>query len=99
GYDDALDAVGIHGLGGTWGALATGLLACASVNGVDGLFYGNPSQAGIQLVSILATWGYCYLATRLLLRVTDALVGLRVMPEAEFTGLDLSEHNERGYSL
>jgi len=99
GYDDALDVVGIHGIGGTWGALATGLFACAAVNGSNGLFYGNPGQAWIQIVSIVATWGYCYIASRIILYVVDAVVGLRVTPEEEFTGLDLSEHNERGYSL
>ena len=99
GYDDALDVVGIHGLGGTWGALATGLFACASVNGVDGLFYGNPHQAWVQLVSIVVTWGYCYTVTRLILAALKAVMELRVLPDAEFSGLDLSEHNERGYSL
>lgn len=99
GYDDALDVVGIHGVGGTWGALATGLFACAAINNADGLFYGNPEQAWIQIVSIVATWGYCYIVSRIILYVVDAVVGLRVTPEEEFTGLDLSEHNERGYSL
>ncbi len=99
GYDDALDVVGIHGLGGTWGALATGLFACAAVNNVDGLFYGNPHQAWVQIVSIVATWGYCYTVSRILLKLVDLFVGLRVMPDSEFSGLDLSEHNERGYSL
>lgn len=98
-YDDALDVVGIHGLGGTWGALATGLFATAAVNGVDGLFYGNPGLLGVQAVSVVATWAYVYVVSRLLLRVVDALVGLRVMPDAEHVGLDLSEHNERGYSF
>ena len=99
GYDDALDVVGIHGLGGTWGALATGLFACAAVNGADGLFYGNPKQVWIQLVSIVGTWVFVYIMTRIILFVVNATVGLRVAPEEEFTGLDLGEHNERGYSL
>ncbi|MBQ9406512.1 MAG: ammonium transporter [Desulfovibrio sp.] len=99
GYDDALDAVGIHGLGGTWGALATGLFACAAVNGVDGLFYGNPHQAWVQIISIVATWGYCYAMTRSILMAMKAVMQLRVPQDAEFSGLDLSEHNERGYSL
>lgn len=98
-YDDALDVVGIHGLGGTWGALATGLFATAAVNGVDGLLYGNPRQLWVQAVSVVATWAYVYVVSRGILRVVDAVVGLRVMPEAEHLGLDLSEHNERGYSL
>lgn len=99
GYDDALDVVGIHGLGGTWGALATGLFASAAINGVDGLFYGNPAQLWIQLVSIIATWAYVYIASRVILVLVDRLLGLRVTPDAEFAGLDLNEHNERGYSL
>ena len=99
GYDDALDVVGIHGLGGTWGALATGLFASAAINNVDGLFYGNPRQAWIQVVSIIGTWVFVYIATRVILYVVNALVGLRIAPEEEFTGLDLGEHNERGYNL
>ena len=99
GYDDALDVVGIHGLGGTWGALATGLFASAAINEVDGLFYGNPHQLWVQFISVLGTWVFVYVVSRLLLCVVDAIVGLRVAPEAEYVGLDLSEHNERGYSL
>ncbi|WP_165174439.1 ammonium transporter [Desulfovibrio sp. ZJ369] len=99
GYDDALDVVGIHGLGGTWGALATGLFASAAINNVDGLFYGNPHQLWVQFVSVLGTWIFVYVVSRVLLSFVDALVGLRVTPEAESTGLDLSEHNERAYTL
>lgn len=99
GYDDALDVVGIHGLGGTWGALATGLFASAAINNVDGLFYGNPSQLWIQFVSVVATWAYVYIVSRLVLKFVDGFVELRVRPEAEYAGLDLSEHNERGYSI
>lgn len=99
GYDDALDVVGVHGLGGTWGALATGLFASAAINGVDGLFYGNPHQLWVQFVSVVGTWGFVYVVSRILLKIVDVLVGLRVTPDAEYTGLDLSEHNERGYSL
>ncbi|WP_394027538.1 ammonium transporter [Desulfovibrio falkowii] len=99
GYDDALDVVGIHGLGGTWGALATGLFASAAVNGVDGLFYGNPGQVWLQLASIAGTWAFVYVATRIIVRLVGAMVGLRVAPEEEYSGLDLGEHNERGYNL
>lgn len=98
-YDDALDVVGIHGIGGTWGALATGIFACAAINNVDGLLYGNAAQFGIQAVSVVATWVFVYIASRILLKVTDILVGLRVSADAEAVGLDLSEHNERGYNL
>ena len=97
--DDALDVVGIHGVGGTWGAFATGLFASAGINGVNGLFYGNPWQLVVQIISIVATWGFVYLVSRILLKLTDALVGLRVDPASETRGLDLSLHNERGYTL
>lgn len=99
GYDDALDVVGIHGLGGTWGALATGLFATAAVNNVDGLLYGNPRQLWVQAVSIVATWVFVYVASRILLRLVNAVVGLRVAAEPEITGLDVSEHNERAYQM
>ena len=98
-YDDALDVVGIHGIGGTWGALATGIFACASINNVDGLIYGNPAQLGIQAISVVATWVFVYIASRILLKATDLIAGLRVTADAEAMGLDLAEHNERGYKF
>ena len=98
-YDDALDVVGIHGLGGTFGALATGLFAHATVNGVNGLFYGNAWLFGAQFISVIGTWGYVYVASLLILKVVERLVGLRVDEDAEYVGLDLSEHNERGYTI
>jgi len=69
-YDDSLDVVGIHGLGGTFGALATGLFASKAVNelGANGLFYGNPGQLWIQFVSVVATWGFCFVMSLILLR-------------------------------
>jgi Amt family ammonium transporter len=99
GYDDALDVVGIHGVGGTWGALATGLFASAAVNGVDGLFYGNPKQLWIQFVSVVAVWAFCYLASRLILHFVSQVTPLRCSEQDEVVGLDLSEHNESGYRL
>ncbi len=101
GYDDSLDVVGIHGLGGIWGALATGLFASTAVNsgGADGLFFGNPAQVGIQLISILATCIFVFAASYIILKVVDAVVGLRVSPEEEEQGLDLSQHSETGYQL
>ncbi len=98
-YDDALDVVGVHGIGGTWGALATGLFAKATVNGVDGLFYGNAWQFAVQAISCVATWAFVYVMSVVLLLVVRALVGLRVDEDAEYTGLDLTEHNERAYNL
>ena len=101
GYDDSLDVVGIHGLGGIWGALATGLFASTAVNsgGADGLFFGNPAQVGIQLISILATCIFVFAASYIILKVVDAVIGLRVSPEEEEQGLDLSQHSETGYQL
>ena len=98
-YDDALDVVGIHGVGGVLGALLTGVFACASVNGVDGLFYGNAHQLWVQFVSVVATVGFCFPVSFLLLKLTDRLVGLRVPLDKEVTGLDISEHSESGYQI
>ena len=98
-YDDALDVVGIHGIGGTIGALLTGVFACASVNGVDGLLYGNPKQLLWQFISVVATWGYVYGVSRAILYVVGKMGSLRVTPDEEVTGLDLNEHQERGYNL
>ncbi|MBI3922578.1 MAG: ammonium transporter [Armatimonadetes bacterium] len=101
GYDDSLDAFGIHGIGGTWGALATGLFATTAINaaGKNGLFYGNPKQVAIQLVGIAATWVYAAAMTYLLLKVLDKVMGLRVSAEHEEEGLDVSQHGESGYML
>ncbi|SDK58147.1 ammonium transporter, Amt family [Maridesulfovibrio ferrireducens] len=95
-YDDSLDVVGIHGLGGTWGAIATGLFASV---GAEGLFYGNPAQLWIQLESVVCTWGYCFVMSWILLKVVDAVCGLRVSEEAESIGLDVAEHSEAGYQF
>ena len=99
GYDDSLDAFGIHGIGGTWGAIATGLFAVAAVGGVDGLFFGNPGQLMTQLISVAATWAYAFIVTVIILKVLDATMGLRVTEEEEVQGLDISQHGESGYSF
>ena len=98
GYEDALDVVGIHGVGGTIGALLTGIFARAEFNNVDGLLAGNPAQFGYQAVSVVATWVFVYVVSRILLGIVNALVGLRVTADEEISGLDLNEHNERGYN-
>jgi Amt family ammonium transporter len=100
GYDDALDAFGIHGVGGSWGAVATGLFASKAINpaGADGLFFGNPSQVGIQFLAVLATWVFAFVGTYVILKVVDLFIGLRVTHEEEVTGLDLTQHNEAAYS-
>lgn len=101
GYDDALDVVGVHGVGGTWGALATGLFASLVINpnGANGLFHGNPAQLGIQALSVVATIAYSFIVTLVLLKVVDATMGLRAAEDEEIAGLDLSQHGERAYSL
>ncbi|MGH7324064.1 MAG: ammonium transporter [Candidatus Rokuibacteriota bacterium] len=101
GYDDSLDVVGVHAVGGTWGALATGLFASKAVNeaGGDGLFYGNPGQLWTQIVAIAATYALAIVMTAVILKVVDAIVGLRVTEEDEMAGLDLSQHSETAYTL
>jgi Amt family ammonium transporter len=100
GYDDALDVVGVHGIGGTWGALATGLFASKAINpaGNDGLFYGNPAQLGVQALSVLATIVFVLVVTFIILSLLKVTMGLRVSEEEERMGLDLTQHNERGYA-
>ena len=101
GYDDALDVVGVHGVGGTFGALATGLFAWKAINaaGGDGLFHGNPGQLKVQLIAIAATVIIAAPATWLILKLVDATVGLRVPEEDEITGLDLTQHAENAYAI
>jgi Amt family ammonium transporter len=101
GYDDSLDVVGVHGVGGTWGALATGIFATRLVNeaGGDGLLYGNSKQLGVQLVAVLVTWVLGFVMTTIILKVLDATMGLRVTDEDEMAGLDLSQHSETAYAL
>ncbi len=101
GYDDALDVVGVHGVGGTFGALATGLFASTLVNpaGANGLFYGNPRQLVIQAIAVVASIAFSFIGSTILLKVTDALVGIRVSEDSESMGLDLSEHEENAYVL
>ncbi len=101
GYDDSLDVVGVHGVGGTWGAIATGLFASKAINaaGNDGLFFGNPGQLWVQIVAVLATWIFAAAGTFIILSILKAVMGLRVPEEEELMGLDLSQHNEKSYSL
>jgi Amt family ammonium transporter len=101
GYDDALDVVGVHAVGGMFGALATGLFASVAVNpaGANGLFYGNPSQLLIQAAGVAATVVFSFVGSMILLKVTDALVGIRVKEDDERMGLDLSQHDENAYAV
>lgn len=101
GYDDALDVVGVHGVGGLWGALATGLFASTAVNpaGANGLFFGNAGQFGIQAIGAGAVVVYSVILTYIILKIIDMIVGLRVSREEEEQGLDLTQHSEIGYNL
>lgn len=100
-YDDALDAFGIHGVGGTWGAIATGLFASKAItgpNGAYGLFEGNLGQVGIQLVAVAATAAFCFAGTMILLYVVNMAVKFRPETDDEIMGLNLSEHGESAYN-
>ena len=97
--DDSLDVWGVHGVGGTWGAIATGLFATAAIGGTDGLFYGNTSQLWTQLAAVGVTWAFSFTMTIIILKVLDWTVGLTVNEEEENRGLDLSQHGEAGYRL
>jgi len=95
--DESLDVFACHGLGGTWGALATGLFATTAVNkaGRNGLFYGNPKQLLIQLASVAIVIAFTFVMTYGIVKVLDVLMGLRVTENEEEVGLDISEHGER----
>jgi ammonium transporter, Amt family len=95
--DDSLDVVGIHGVGGAWGALATGIFAVGAVGGAEGLLAGDASQFGKQVIAVGATIAYSGIVTFVILKILDLTMGLRVSEEAEILGLDVSEHGERAY--
>lgn len=99
GYDDSLDAFGCHGIGGTWGAIATGLFATKAINsaGADGLFYGNPGLLKAQIISIIATYAFAAIGTFVILKVVSLFTSIRATSEEEVTGLDLTMHGEDAY--
>ena len=107
GYDDSLDAFGVHGAGGTLGALLTGVFAVSAVNPIfkdsqgntlpSGVFEGNAHQLLNQLVGVAIAWGIAIVGTLLILKLVDVTIGLRVSEEEEVQGLDLSQHGEEGY--
>jgi len=101
GYDDALDVVGVHGVGGFWGALATGLFATVAVNpgGANGLFYGNPHQFVIQLIAASTAVVFSFVVTFIILKMLDLTIGIRVSEEEEVQGLDITQHSEIGYNI
>ena len=109
GYDDSLDAFGVHGAGGTIGALLTGIFAVSAVNPIFKDAAGNPTAVGLlegnarqllnQALGVVIAWGLAIVGTLVILKVVDAVIGLRVAPEQEVQGLDLSQHGEEGYNL
>jgi Amt family ammonium transporter len=102
-YDDSLDAFGVHGAGGTLGAILTGLFARSVINPMfgagkaTGFFEGNHHQIVNQMIGVAIAWGLSIVGTLLILVIVDKLMGLRVSEEQEREGLDLSQHGEEGY--
>ena len=105
GYDDALDAFGVHGAGGTLGAILTGVFATQVINPIFGPGKavggsdGHWGQIGNQLVGVLIAWGFALVGTLVLLKVVDLLTGLRVTEDEEIEGLDITQHGEEAYNL
>jgi Amt family ammonium transporter len=107
GYDDSLDAFGVHGAGGTLGAIMTGIFATNAVNDALkdaagkplplGLVDGNGGQILNQLIGVAIAWGLAIVGTLIILKIVDVVIGLRVTKEQETEGLDLSQHGEEGY--
>jgi Amt family ammonium transporter len=101
GYDDSLDAFGVHGVGGTLGTLAAGLFASLAVNaaGANGMFFGNPKQFFVQAGAVALVAVYSFAASFILLKIIEKVIGLRVDSEQETEGLDINQHGEAGYTL
>jgi len=100
GYDDSLDAFGVHGAGGTLGAVLTGIFASSAINPIGkGLLEGNGRQFLNQLIGCAISWGLAIVGTLIILKIVDVVIGLRVSEEHEVQGLDLSQHGEEGYNL
>jgi ammonium transporter, Amt family len=99
--DDSLDVWAVHGVGGIWGALATGLFATTAVNadGANGLFYGNPELLWIQMIAVVVVGAYAMVMTFGIMKVLDVVLGLRVPSDHEQVGLDSSQHGEVAYQL
>lgn len=100
-YDDSLDVVGVHGVGGILGTLSAGVFASAAINEAagNGLLFGNSSLIGVQALAVAVVVGFSFIASMVIFKVIDMLIGVRVDVEDEITGLDLSQHSEVGYDL
>jgi Amt family ammonium transporter len=101
GYDDSLDAFGVHGIGGFWGMIATGIFATTAVNpsGANGLLMGNAALLKVQVLAACVTVVYCAVVTAAICFIVDKIIGMRVRPEDEIMGLDLTQHHERAYTI
>ena len=100
GYDDALDAWGIHGVSGIWGAIATGIFAVPTINGAAGLIAGNPNQLVVQIISVIATMIYAFVVSYVIAKILDkSLNGIRVEDHKEIGGLDSNLHKESAYNF
>jgi Amt family ammonium transporter len=101
GYDDSLDAFGVHGVGGMLGALLTGFWATTAVNpaGADGLFHGGTGLVLRQLVALIVCAAYSFVLSFVLLKLVDKVIGLRVSEDSENIGLDLTQHRESAYTV
>ena len=100
GYDDALDAFGVHGVGGTFGAIATGLFASKEINpaGADGFFFGNPDQLLTQVIGVVASWAVAIIMTYILIKIIGVFMPIRSTEDEENSGLDIAEHGEKAYA-
>jgi Amt family ammonium transporter len=108
-FDDSLDVVGVHGVGGAWGAIATGIFAVATVSGFDtlgasagfgdGVIKGEYMHLWSAIIGVLAVGGYSFVVTFIILKVLDLTMGIRVSEDEEELGLDVTQHGERGYTL
>jgi ammonium transporter, Amt family len=101
GYDDSLDAFGIHGVAGSWGVIAVGIWASLSFNpnGADGLIHGKGHQLLVQFVTFLIATVFSFVASFILLKLVDKTIGLRVRKDHELIGLDLTQHKESAYTF
>jgi Amt family ammonium transporter len=101
GYDDSLDAFGVHGVGGMLGTLAVGLFASKAINpaGADGFFYGNARQFLVQLIAVTVVTAYSLVATYVIMKLVNVLVKVRVPDREELMGLDLTQHHENAYTI
>jgi len=98
GLDESCDAWAVHGMGGLWGAIATGIFATASVNSYTGLIYGNFHQFAVQIMAAGASVVYAFVMTLILAKIVDSVMGLRVTEEEEYVGLDIAQHGEKAYA-